>query len=181
MICSLMIARGYDYDGTAEYRARYYDPQIGRFISEDPMGFTAGTNFYKYAENDPADLTDASGLSPKPLPPSRTDTVPCDGGEYAQCSQTCASEGKTVESCRVSRTFRVTRWKDGKTLWQWVKGPMSCSCNKPPDNKCEKPLREKAKDWLHDRWLEFSDYMSHPHTQPVPGGPPVLPPVWAPI
>jgi len=34
------------------YRARYYDPSIGRFLSEDPTGFNAGNNFYAYVEND---------------------------------------------------------------------------------------------------------------------------------
>lgn len=33
-------------------RARYYDPSIGRFDSEDPIGFDAGgENFYAYTEN----------------------------------------------------------------------------------------------------------------------------------
>src|SRR5205807_690312 len=33
--------------GLGYYRARYYDPNIGRFLSEDPLGFSAGdTNLY---------------------------------------------------------------------------------------------------------------------------------------
>src|SRR5260221_420219 len=44
------------------YRARYYDPAIGRFISEDPMGFDAGdVNFYAYAANNPINHNDPSG------------------------------------------------------------------------------------------------------------------------
>jgi uncharacterized protein RhaS with RHS repeats len=46
------------------YRARYYNPSWGRFISEDPSGFAGGINPYLYAENNPADLTDADGLMP---------------------------------------------------------------------------------------------------------------------
>jgi RHS repeat-associated protein len=36
-----------------DYRARYYDPTIGRFISEDPKGFDADVNFYSYALDNP--------------------------------------------------------------------------------------------------------------------------------
>jgi uncharacterized protein RhaS with RHS repeats len=43
-------------------RARYYDPALGRFISEDPLGPLAGTNQYLYVNGDPQDLTDPSGL-----------------------------------------------------------------------------------------------------------------------
>jgi RHS repeat-associated protein len=45
--------------------ARYYDPSIGRFISEDPIGLKgSGTNFYAYVKNDPINLTDPLGLCP---------------------------------------------------------------------------------------------------------------------
>jgi RHS repeat-associated protein len=47
-----------------DYRARYYDPTIGRFVSEDPVGFWGGLNFYAYVLNDPAGLTDPMGESP---------------------------------------------------------------------------------------------------------------------
>ncbi|HEY4213697.1 MAG TPA: RHS repeat-associated core domain-containing protein [Steroidobacteraceae bacterium] len=44
------------------YRARYYDPAIGRFISEDPIGFASGdTNFYAYVGNNPVNANDPSG------------------------------------------------------------------------------------------------------------------------
>ena len=44
------------------YRARYYDPNVGRFAREDPIRFEAGTNFYTYVANDPVDFADPSGL-----------------------------------------------------------------------------------------------------------------------
>jgi len=44
------------------YRARYYDPNAGRFLSEDPIEFAGGSNFYAYALNRPAILVDPSGL-----------------------------------------------------------------------------------------------------------------------
>ena len=48
--------------GLYYYRARYYDPSIGRFIGEDPTGFTDGTNFYDYAANNPIVFIDPMGL-----------------------------------------------------------------------------------------------------------------------
>jgi RHS repeat-associated protein len=33
--------------GLYYYRARYYDPMEGRFISKDPIGFKGGINIYK--------------------------------------------------------------------------------------------------------------------------------------
>ena len=56
---------GREYDGdTCLYynRARWYDPKIHRFISEDPIGFAAGdANLYRYCGNSPTNATDPSG------------------------------------------------------------------------------------------------------------------------
>jgi len=46
------------------YRARYYDPQAGRFASEDPKRFVADADFYRYGFNNPVDNTDPLGLAP---------------------------------------------------------------------------------------------------------------------
>ncbi len=47
--------------GLYYYRARYYDPNVGRFLSEDPDQFSAGNNFYPYVESDPEDWGDPDG------------------------------------------------------------------------------------------------------------------------
>jgi RHS repeat-associated protein len=57
-------SREWDSDtGLYYYRARYYDPKIGRFLSEDPIRFLGGNNFYTYVENDPVNRVDPSGLA----------------------------------------------------------------------------------------------------------------------
>ena len=56
---------GREYDsetGLYYYRARYYDPKIGRFISEDPIGFMGGINKYAYVGNNPVNWVDPLGL-----------------------------------------------------------------------------------------------------------------------
>jgi hypothetical protein len=43
------------------YRARYYDPQSGRFLAEDPLHFWTGVDFYPYVYNRSPQLRDPSG------------------------------------------------------------------------------------------------------------------------
>ncbi len=46
------------------YRARHYDPQIGRFVQKDPIGLEAGdSNFYRYVNNNPLNWVDPNGLA----------------------------------------------------------------------------------------------------------------------
>jgi RHS repeat-associated protein len=46
------------------YRARYYEQRSGRFLSEDPLRFGVGTNFFVYTFNQPTQFMDPLGLSP---------------------------------------------------------------------------------------------------------------------
>src|SRR5207253_1170699 len=48
--------------GLMYYRARYYDQNIGRFLSEDPAGLDGGINRYAYVLNDSINLFDPLGL-----------------------------------------------------------------------------------------------------------------------
>lgn len=54
-----------DMDVQLEYMwNRWYDPELGRFISRDPIGFSGGDlNLYAYAGNNPLTFTDPWGLS----------------------------------------------------------------------------------------------------------------------
>ncbi len=61
----LVTTTGREWDpetGLYYYRARYYDPRLGRFISEDPIRFAGGNNFYAYVYGDPVNLVDPLGL-----------------------------------------------------------------------------------------------------------------------
>ncbi len=49
--------------GLLYYRARFYDPQVGRLISEDPLGFGGHQqNFYTYVANNSLNRKDPDGL-----------------------------------------------------------------------------------------------------------------------
>jgi RHS repeat-associated protein len=58
---------------------RYYDTQIGRYITQDPIGVEGGINQYKYAQADPVNLSDATGECPM-----------C--AAYAMCVASCMLE-----------------------------------------------------------------------------------------
>ena len=50
----MFTGREYDKEtGLYYYRARYYNPQIGRFLQTDPVGYGAGMNLYRYCDNNP--------------------------------------------------------------------------------------------------------------------------------
>ena len=52
-------------NGLYYMRARYYDPSVGRFISEDPLGFGGGdVNLSAYVRNNPVNRIDPNGLNP---------------------------------------------------------------------------------------------------------------------
>src|SRR5262249_31060254 len=56
-----------DSNGLYFYRARYYSPVFGRFVSQDPLGIKgSGSNLYAYNGDDPIDYTDPYGLIPIP-------------------------------------------------------------------------------------------------------------------
>jgi RHS repeat-associated protein len=69
----MFTGREYDKEtGLYYYRARYYNPQIGRFLQTDPVGYQAGMNWYGYCGNNPLTYVDPSGaivvLPPAMLP-----------------------------------------------------------------------------------------------------------------
>jgi RHS repeat-associated protein len=47
--------------GIYYYRARYFDPSAGRFLSEDRLRSQGGANFYRYTQNNPLVWIDPSG------------------------------------------------------------------------------------------------------------------------
>ena len=96
----------YDPDtGLVHFGVREYDPQIGRWISRDPIRFEGdGPNLYLYVGNDPINRSDPSGLKADPLAsPQSDDAEPlsCDGGPGKK-EKTCPSAGycaRNYEGC----------------------------------------------------------------------------------
>ena len=83
--------------GLYYYRARYYDPGVGRFINEDPVGFEGGTNFYRYASNSPVFWIDPSGTQCYSVTPNGMTEKPCD----RQPEMTCNFTPSKIYSCKI--------------------------------------------------------------------------------
>lgn len=61
----LFTGREYDLEsGLYYYRARHFDPTVGRFTSRDPLVFDSGDlNLYRFVSNSPLEYTDPTGRS----------------------------------------------------------------------------------------------------------------------
>jgi len=85
--------------------ARYYDPVIGRFYSNDPIGFRGVHSFnrYAYANNNPYKYTDPTGMCPEES--SSRDCVEIGtvkgGGDAKGTSETDKIASDNAESHRV--------------------------------------------------------------------------------
>ena len=111
--------------GASYYRARYYDPTVGRFLSEDPIGFWVGGNFYAYVRNHSSDLVDPSGL-----------LQVCCRGAHNGPSQFWASVSLAPPPCHC-----FLKLADGTTLggyhnWSWSgsMGGLDLRRNDPTDH-----------------------------------------------
>jgi RHS repeat-associated protein len=168
---SQFTARENDSTGVYYYRSRYYSPSLQRFISEDPLGFGAGVNFYSYVLNSPANLVDPFGLKPQAARSRR-----CTDNELLRCKDYCDKQGKSVQACLVREVRKITRlgkeprWVDSDG---WLgPAPLGCYCNegqRPPVPICdrfrqptneeirlrEKSHRDLARFW---EWVLVGDY-----------------------
>jgi RHS repeat-associated protein len=97
---------GREYDsesGLYFYRARYYDPRAGRFLTKDPIGFAGGDmNLYRYVFNDPINWVDPFGNDVKITITRRFYTLNSVIGEIAVTSDKVSDTftGYTIEAAR---------------------------------------------------------------------------------
>jgi RHS repeat-associated protein len=92
----------------AFYRARYFNPSLQRFISEDPIGFNGGVNFYSYVRNSAVNFVDPSGRVARTLNPETNL-----GGPYAGCACGAFGLASSCLSCQdglrsTSSSYRST-------------------------------------------------------------------------
>lgn len=67
--------RELDPTGLYFYRARYYSSQVGRFISEDPIGLSGGPNVYAGLRDSPLNFIDPLGLDTQTSGPTQQQII----------------------------------------------------------------------------------------------------------
>ena len=72
---------------------RYYDPETGRYITRDPVGFAGGVNLYAYASHSPTNVIDPTGE----IPPFVIAPVACVAYNYTRCVATCMLMSAAVD------------------------------------------------------------------------------------
>ncbi|MFM8933353.1 MAG: polymorphic toxin-type HINT domain-containing protein, partial [Gemmataceae bacterium] len=132
--------------GDYEFRNRVYSPSLGRWLSNDPLGFNAGDqNWYRAIGNNPGNSLDALGLTDAPFKPnddgSRPDNagiggfgvqrpsrpsqyIPSSWDWFEIISNTSAGMGDTV-SLGLTKRFRVWVGYDdvvGYDTWAYAGG-----------------------------------------------------------
>ncbi len=97
-----------DPSGLLQLGARFYWPEVGRFVSQDPA--QDEVNWYAYAEDDPVSGTDPEGLKRKP---------PCD---HARAVAAYAHYRNLMAKCRRDNPIVVTRLVLINGAWSVVAG-----------------------------------------------------------
>jgi pimeloyl-ACP methyl ester carboxylesterase len=92
------------------YRARYYDPAVGRFTQRDPIGLAGGLNLYGYVGGDPINRVDPWGLE-NILVPGSDVSGKRDNGWY----QTGSEFDRAFRMFTGETSSRSLRWGGGNT------------------------------------------------------------------
>jgi RHS repeat-associated protein len=122
--------------GLVKFGARYYDPEIGRWTTKDPIRFGGGdTNLYAYVANDPVNFYDYNGM--EACPPADETRKLVEG----TLKDIARLEADLLKECEPSAAARIRSDLDGyKRTYNRLQHLQAvqnhkCQYGEDPDNK----------------------------------------------
>ena len=131
-----------DNTGLYYYRARYYMPDLKRFLTSDPIGLEGGINEYTYVENNPLTYIDPDGLRAyQPPVPPRSISRPSSFRDPLRDIRQLGERTKSLLE-KISDTLQHKEDEPKRDCELWCKVPPSQPSQCPTD--FNKPLWEKV-------------------------------------
>ncbi|CAN7562256.1 RHS repeat-associated core domain-containing protein [Acidovorax sp. LjRoot194] len=88
-------------------RFRYYDPGVGRYVTQDPIGLQGGINNFSYAASNPLKYADALGLCPCGSPTDLINSARLDKRDWSQ-----QADRRDINSGFGSGTYKCNLFAD---------------------------------------------------------------------
>lgn len=133
-----------DDTGLYFYRARYYDPAMKRFISEDPIGAAGGINMSAYVMGNPVGMNDAFGLDPMPKDWGLKDLLKVGKKVVCKIVEVATEANDWGQKARIEGEMNVWQ-RNIKMISDTLASEIEMCLMRPPSNQC------KAKDDKDDR------------------------------
>ena len=149
-----------DNTGLYFYRARYYNPGLQRFVSEDPIGLAGGPNVYAYVGGNPVSRVDPTGKNWFPV------IVVVGGGACYVIAKKLMSLYEAEQSTEKAVDQAVTARQMNQSLQEWAaKGAMGT----PPST--EQQVQDATQAAVQDGAKALVDLgRAVPGTSLSPGG-----------
>jgi RHS repeat-associated protein len=112
----------FDAETSLHYNLRrYYEAETGRYVTQDPLGLAAGTNYYAYANHSPGNFIDPTG-----------EIVPflmCMGMNYLRCVAACVAIDGIIQLIKdpCSLDWDILTDCAKECLWSLIPIPTPCS------------------------------------------------------
>ena len=168
--------------GLYNYGYRYYHPQLGRWLTRDPIGIKGGVNSYAVASNNVVDHIDLFGLA-------GATTHGLEACEPKDCCPVLLRKAYLLATSIQDRILEMAMSQvNGQGFWPWCGHQYQiaqqmisvANCLKLISEKCLPGLGPKVPDFKDvPRWVPVSPWVPVPPVRPpkpAPKPPVVVPP-----